>query len=878
MIGSMPADSYRELKELFGQAVELEPEDRAAFLDAACGTDSDLREQLERLLAHDRRAESFLERPAPADAGSLLSPAEALQVGDMVEHFRVMRLLGRGGMGQVFLARDTKLGRKVALKLIHPGLLGTAEAEQRFLTEARTTARFSHPNIVAIHAVGEHRGIPYVALEYLEGENLAQRCAERSLSLPEVMRIGTALAKALREAHRHGVLHRDLKPENVVIAKDGRLRVVDFGLARRWRQPESRARSGAAISGDSVPPPSVGPAEIGEEPRRRAMAGTPRYMAPEQWMLGECTGATDIWALGVILYELIVGEQMYPPPVSLEPVGLEALVERTVPGAGLAPRAPATTELAYQGQRVCAVAPCPRVDERADAPVELADLVARCLEKDPRARPSANDVVNGLSELLAGPRLSLVGEDSPFRGLLAFTEQHADLFFGREREVVALLEKLRARPLLPIIGPSGAGKSSLVQAGLLPRLHEQEAWTVLHVRPGNRPFVALATALQRVDSTRSNAESAADEMALAEWTNPADLGAQLRTTPRLLSVMLRSLAEADNAKVMMVVDQLEELLTMVDDAQLRANYLEAICTAADDPQDPVRVVLTARDDFLGQLAMGPEVVDALAQVVVIQRLEREALVEILARPIELAGYAYEDEELIDEMVDAVGGESACLPLLQFAAQLLWEQRDRSARLLTRAAYDAMGGVEGAIANHADGVLDGFTPEVAVGAAVLRFDVDGKERGRKQAGPDISAVGQIGDKLVFGTSVGELVVQGDAHIALAQVPRSPVRCLLGGPSGTLLAGFDSGVVGMWSLDDGALLAKARMPGRIVHLQRDATTLFAASELGHRLVWDLSLFEQSYCKALRGMWDAVPVVWRSGRVGIEEPASAHPCMRR
>jgi serine/threonine protein kinase len=150
----------------------------------------------------------------------------------MVDHFKVAHLLGRGGMGEVYLARDMQLGRKVALKIVRPEMIGDAQAVERFLFEARVTARFSHPHIVTIYAVGAHEGNPYVALEYLEGRSLRERMQEGVLGSLEAVRIAKEIAEALVEAHRNGVLHRDLKPENVHLPRDGRLRVLDFGLAK----------------------------------------------------------------------------------------------------------------------------------------------------------------------------------------------------------------------------------------------------------------------------------------------------------------------------------------------------------------------------------------------------------------------------------------------------------------------------------------------------------------------------------------------------------------------------------------------------------------------------------------------------------------------
>ncbi len=203
-------------------------------------------------------------------AASEPGAAQALQPGDTVDHFRVMRRLGRGGMGEVYLARDIHLGRKVALKLLHTHHFGSQQAVGRLLAEARITAHFNHPNIVSIYAVGQCRGAPYMALEYIEGETLRERMSRERLGARESMRLALAMADALTEAHRRDVLHRDLKPGNVYIGLDGRLRVLDFGLAKAVERPADAAR-----------------AELVEDDgdlfrsRGDGLRGSPPYMAPE---------------------------------------------------------------------------------------------------------------------------------------------------------------------------------------------------------------------------------------------------------------------------------------------------------------------------------------------------------------------------------------------------------------------------------------------------------------------------------------------------------------------------------------------------------------------------------------------------------------------
>ncbi len=611
-----------------------------------------------------------------------------LAPGTLVDHFRVRRRIGRGGMGEVYLARDLLLGRKVALKIVRR-LASSAPTDlaARVLQEARTTARFNHPNIVTIYAVGEHEGVPYLALEYLEGTSLRERIAA-GVGPREAPRLGLALAEALAEAHQHGVLHLDLKPENVLIPRDGRPRVCDFGLsAARLPPPVELAADGAARRSDPAlagfldeelwidsTQPGAGSC--------RPLQGTPAYMAPEQWRQEQPGEATDVWALGVILFEMASGDHPYPAST------LGELMARVA-----WPDAPPRLPVGELGE-------------------DYADLVNRCLTAEPAARPSAREVAETLRELLASARSRGAGEEAPFRGLQAYSEQHAHLFFGRGAEVAALVERLRDTPALAVVGPSGVGKSSFIQAGLIPRLREQGRWIVLTLRPGTQPFRALASRLRAGELPSGEPTlplqellAAAGEVALEP--DGVELEELLRRAPHLVSVILERLATRERARVLLFVDQLEELCTHTPDEGERRAFMEAVCGAADDAGEPVRVVFTLREDFLGRLAGGPRVREALGQVVLLGPPDRRGFEEVLVEPLRALDYGYDDAQLVPRMIEAAGGE---LPLLQFTARQLWERRDWRARRLTRRAYEEMGGVEGALAAHADGVLEGLTPD------------------------------------------------------------------------------------------------------------------------------------------------------------------------
>ncbi len=542
---------------------------------------------------------------ATPDGESPLAP------GDLVSQYRIVRLEGRGGMGEVYLARDTRLGRRVALKVLAPRLWDSPEERERLLLEAQTTARFAHPHIVTLYEVGEHRGRPFLALEYLDGQTLRQRLAEGTPGQREAARLALAIASALAEAHANDVAHGDLKPENILIPRDGRLRVVDFGLA--W------VGHGEGASGSSP-------------------GGTPAYLAPERRAGAPPSPASDVWALGLILCELATSEpparEVWPLPAGLPP-GLRGLVEA-------------------------------------------------CLAVAPARRPDAAELVARLEGLL---RAGDAPAGAPFRGLTAFAEEHAAHFCGREDEVAAFVERLRHAPVLPVVGPSGTGKSSLVQAGVIPRLREQARWTVIVLQPGRDPLRALQAAV--LEACGESAPPGADRLA---------------EEPERLGLLLLDLAARRGGRVLLVVDQLEEAFTLVEDAATRERFVSAVCSAADEASDPVRVTLTLREDFLGQLARLPAGRQALTQVMVLAPPAARALEQILTRPLQLAGYRFEEPTLAREMVASVAGEVACLPLLQFAGEQLWQRRDEARRVITRASYLELGGVAGALARHADGVL------------------------------------------------------------------------------------------------------------------------------------------------------------------------------
>ena len=291
----MTPQRWREVGELFARALDQPSETRAAWLTAS-GATADVRREVEALLAAHTGADGFLDAPAaettigPRD--ELLPPG--LQPGAMLGAYRLVRVLGRGGMGVVFEAEDTRLHRRVALKAVST-LGGTGAEEQRLRREARAAAALVHPNVATVYALEEIDGRAYIASEYLDGETLREVVRRGPLPRDEALGIALGLASGLEAAHRQGIVHRDLKPENVLRLSDGRVKILDFGLAH-LEGDARQLRSGSRLTLHGL------------------VVGTPGYMAPEQLLGAPLDGRADQFALGIVLAEMLAGVHPFEAP------------------------------------------------------------------------------------------------------------------------------------------------------------------------------------------------------------------------------------------------------------------------------------------------------------------------------------------------------------------------------------------------------------------------------------------------------------------------------------------------------------------------------------------------------------------------------------
>jgi serine/threonine protein kinase/Tfp pilus assembly protein PilF len=347
----MTPERWQQIEQLYHAARERAPGARAAFLDRACAGDAALRAQVETLLAYDEEAENFIATPALQVAAGLIAAEQARSlVGKQLSHYEILALLGAGGMGEVYRARDTKLERTVAIKILPAAVAADQERMRRFVREARAASALNHPNVATIYEIGEAEGVSFIAMEYVEGETLQAKIHGRPLETREILEIALQIADALDEAHTKGITHRDIKPANLMLTPHGWVKVLDFGLARITRAEKQTADS--QVSTVSVSAPGL-------------VLGTPAYMSPEQALGREVDHRTDLFSLGVVLYEMATGRMPFAGVNTSETLNLIVNAEPE------------------------AITRC-----NAQATAELERIVGKCLEKEREQRyQSARELV-----------------------------------------------------------------------------------------------------------------------------------------------------------------------------------------------------------------------------------------------------------------------------------------------------------------------------------------------------------------------------------------------------------------------------------------------------------------------------------------------------
>ena len=754
----------------------------------------------------------------------MFGAAEVIRLGP----YELRHERGRGGMGVVYAALDTRLDRIVAIKEIREP--DDVRVHRRVVREAKAMAMLAHPNVVTVYESFEVDGVAYIVMEHVDGVTLTQWLAEPR-SREQIFAALCAAGEGLAAAHAKGLVHRDFKPDNVMIDGEGRVRVMDFGLAHSG-DPQQRPGGSrdAAVDG------SYGPLTVSGR-----FAGTPAYMAPEQ-LRGEVTdAASDQFSFSVAFWEALFGERPFagatPEALRVEieggrlrrparagrvPAWLREIVTRglrTAPserhpsmrslldalaeGArsrGVDARDPpeyvfvahdvrdrlAVIELCgalldrgvrpwldvwdrRAGDRwgesvVDAIARAPAVllchgpsgwvsvdadlvtalqsrfatDPSTVYRVELPGAVKRlisigeCCEGVTLGDPKNADALDELAALLGVDRsqstwlaaeVERSGDEpeqfSPYRGLAAFRERDARWMFGREREVHELLARLRGEGprLLVVAGASGSGKSSLIMAGVCPAIRngalgDGHGWEIEHLRPGACPCESLAHALVGLQSARRlESDPVVDARRVGELRERLIAGPDtLRLVVRQLAVSQRRASSGRPGQILLVVDQLEELFTEAglgsDDESPEAMPFVRNIIDACEAGGGLYVISTLRADFI------PSCLDIAELAVVLERrtyfllppMREEQLRAAIVRPARRVGYDI-DASLLEKLVLGTASQRGRLPLLQHLLRELWLRSDSTARKLPASAYEATGGLEGAIAAAAGRTLD-----------------------------------------------------------------------------------------------------------------------------------------------------------------------------
>jgi WD40 repeat protein/transcriptional regulator with XRE-family HTH domain len=595
--------------------------------------------------------------------------------GRAIRGYQLGERIGSGGFGAVYRARQTTVGREVAVKIILPHYADHPDFIRRFEAEAQLVARLEHPHIVPLYDYWREPGVAYLIMRWLRGGSLGDWLKNGPLPLDTVTSILAQIGAALDTAHQVGVIHRDLKPANILLDQAQNAYLADFGVAKD--------------------------VNLAGQTQAGAVVGSPAYFSPEQINAEPIKPQADIYCLGIMLYELLTGQKPFAGP----------------------------TPLAYIQQHLSESLP-PLAEHNPALPLALDNVLAHATAKNPAERyPDVSSLVEEFRQvvtagdrgretgvaIMPGPRSSVPGLSvaelaNPYKGLHAFAEADAADFFGRDTLIQALLGHMSETDdlsrFLAVVGPSGSGKSSVVKAGLIPALRRgglpgSEQWFIVEMMPGPHPLEELEAALLRI-----------------AVNPPESLLGQLREDERgLLRAVARVLPADPAVELVLVIDQFEELFTLVADEDVRRHFLDSLLTAILDSRNRLRVILTLRADFTDRPLQYVDFGELLRQrTEFILPLSPDELDEAITQPAARLGLSLEPG-LAAQISREVGQEPGTLPLLQYALTELFERSVGAnghsvgaigqSPLLTKQAYQSSGGVSGALARRADELYNGL---------------------------------------------------------------------------------------------------------------------------------------------------------------------------
>jgi serine/threonine protein kinase/WD40 repeat protein len=642
-----------------------------------------------------------------------------------IKGYEIRERIGAGGFGAVYKAYQTTIGREVAIKVILPDRANQPDFIRRFESEAQLVARLEHPHIVPLYDYWRDPNGAYLVMRWLRGGSLRDALATGAFELRAILPLLDQITSALALAHRGGIIHRDIKPGNILLDEDGNAYLTDFGIAKDLSIPSQTASD--------------------------MLIGSLDYISPEQARGERVTPRTDIYSLGVTLYEMITGhhpfegissvERLYKhindplPIITTLDAGVQEAVNTVIQKAtaknpehryadvlALAAEFRAAvgvgaTTLAVEAQLTQREHEILQLIVDGLANKEIAQrltLTLSTIKWHVNQIYSKLGVRSRVQAIIRARELDLLGKGSadgatllistadfnpinPYKGLLAFQSADSQDFFGREKITTALVKRMGEsgdyNRFLAVVGPSGSGKSSLVKAGLIPALWRgelsgSERWFVAEMLPGTHPLDELEVALIRIAANQGG-----------------NLHEHLRRDERGLVRCAGLILPNDGTELVLVIDQFEEVYTLASDEDERAHFLALLCAAVTEPRSRIRVVITLRADFYDRPLHDPQFGDLVrSRLETIMPLSAEELERAIVRPAERTGATFEPG-LVTTIIGDVNYQPGALPLLQFALTELFERRQ--GRLLTRAAYDAIGGTTGALAKRAEEVYLGF---------------------------------------------------------------------------------------------------------------------------------------------------------------------------
>jgi len=648
----------------------------------------------------------------------------------IVKGYELRERIGAGGFGAVYKAYQSTVGREVAIKIILPGFANQTDFIRRFESEAQLVARLEHPHITPLYDYWRDPEGAYLVMRWLRGGSLRDALQHGPFDLRSGALLLDQIAGALSVAHRNNVIHRDIKPGNILLDEDGNAYLTDFGIAKDLNLGSSQTQPDAII-------------------------GSLDYISPEQARNEPVTPRTDIYSLGVTMYEVITGQHPFPDVSTIEKLYKhinDPLPEITT----LSP-----PEVAEAINRVIQKATAKNPQQRyADAlafaaefreavgmgriPTNVVELLT------PREHEILGLIIEGLSNKEIAQKLTVTlgtvkwyikqiydklgvrsrvqamvrarelhllvkpGEsieaipvptedfhpENPYKGLRAFQSADYQDFFGRERVTSKLVKRLGETGdhcrFLAVIGPSGSGKSSLVKAGLVPAIWRgellgSEKWFVVEMLPGTRPIDELEIALTKVAANQSS-----------------NLHEQLARDQYGLARAVRLILPNDNSDLLLVIDQFEEMFTLVEDEAVRQHFFDLLVAAVNDPHSRVRIVVTLRADFYDRPLHYPGFAELLqSRLETILPLSPQELERAIIGPAERVGVKFE-AGLVTAIVAEMNYQAGALPLLQYALTELFEQR--KGRLLTQETYGEIGGAGSALAKRAEELYLDLTPD------------------------------------------------------------------------------------------------------------------------------------------------------------------------